>query len=78
MSVATWDVSITTLPDRTPLMKVALVVVHYCREVRVGIADIDRSWIAALDLDLWGSGGAGDSKRRRCTYLDRSLLCFKG
>ena len=34
----------------------ALVVVHDCAELGVGVADVDRCGIAALDVDGWGSG----------------------
>ena len=48
---------------------VALVVVHDCAEVGVGVADMDYRGIVSLDVDRWGSGRSGNDRRRGGAYL---------
>ena len=47
----------------------ALVVMHECAEVGVGIADVDSGRIGTLDVDGRGSAGSGDNRRRRSADL---------
>ena len=47
----------------------SLVVGHDCAKVGVGVANVDRCRIIALDVDRWGSAGSGDGARK----LDRDL-----
>jgi hypothetical protein len=47
--------------DECPIRQiVALVVVHDCAKVGVGVANVDCCRIVALDADRWGSGRPGN------------------
>ena len=53
--------------DKYPVREIiTLVVVHDCAKVVVGIPDVDRCGVVALDVDRWGSGRSGNPP------LDRS------
>ena len=53
--------------DKCPVREIiTLVVVHDCAKGVVGIPDVDRCGVAALDADRWGSGRSGNPP------LDRS------
>lgn len=48
----------------------ALIVGHDGAKVGVGIADVDRGRVCALDVDRRGSGRRGDNKLRWCADLN--------